>query len=61
MNNKTLLNSAFVSSEELWRSRRVLSTLSNWPSEDTQPHPIIVNYYIVGKCIVAALLITSSH
>ena len=37
MSNK-LLNSALVSSEELWRTRRVLS------SDDTQPHSIIVKY-----------------
>ena len=37
MSNK-LLNSAFVSSEELWRSRRVLS------SDDTRPYSIIVKY-----------------
>ena len=42
MNNKTIiLNSTFISSEELWRSRRVLSALAN-PSDDTQPHAIIV-------------------
>ena len=40
----------------------MLSTLPNWPSDDTQPHPMIVNYYIVGKCIVAApLIIIFSH
>ena len=50
MNNKKLLNSALVSSEELWRSRRVLSAPNNTlldvhnPSDDTQPHSIIANY-----------------
>ena len=40
----------------------MLSTLPNWPSDDTQPHPMIVNCYIVGKCIVAApLIIIFSH
>ena len=42
MNNKTvILNLTFISPEELWRSRRVLSALAN-PSDDTQPHAIIV-------------------
>ena len=39
----------------------MLSALLNWPSDDTQPHPIIVNCYIVRKCIVAAPLIILSH
>ena len=42
----------------------MLSTLPNWPSDDTPhpPHPMIVNCYIVGKCIVAApLIIIFSH
>ena len=38
------LNSAFVSSEELWRSQRVLSASANNYSDDTQPHSIIVKY-----------------
>ena len=36
------LNSAFVSSEELWRSQRVLSASANNYSDDTQPHSIIL-------------------
>ena len=50
MNNKKLLNSAFVSSEELWRSRRVLSAPNktlldlHYPSDDTQPHSTTANY-----------------
>ena len=41
MNNKTIImNSTFISSEELRRSRSVLSALAN-PSHDTQPHAII--------------------
>ena len=54
MNNKTilLLNSAFVSSEELWRWRRLLADntlldLHN-SSDDTQPHSIIVLYQSVA-------------
>ena len=51
MNNKTilLLNSAFASSEELWRSWRMLSSKANTlldlhnSSDDTQPHLKIVN------------------
>ena len=42
MNNKTIImNSTFISSEELCKSRSVLSALAN-PSHDTQPHAIIV-------------------
>ena len=46
MNYKTkkLLNSVFVSSEELWRSQRVLSSLANNSSDDTQSHSIIAKY-----------------
>ena len=56
---KQLLNLAFVSSEELWRSLRVLSAEAEQTldlhnsSADTQPHPIIVNYamgYKYGQC-----------
>ena len=48
MNNKTIImNSTFISSEELCRSRSVLSALAN-PSHDTQPHAIIVKNKIVG-------------
>ena len=47
-NKKNLLNSAVVSSEELWTSRRVLSAtfllaLHN-SSDDTQPHSIVIKY-----------------
>ena len=38
---KQLFSSAFVLSEELWRSQSVLSANS---SDDTQPHSVIVNY-----------------
>ena len=33
MNNKQLLNSAFVPYEELWRSRRVLSVVAVTPDD----------------------------
>jgi len=57
MNNKTilLLNSAFASSEELWRSWRMLSSTANTlldlhnSSDDTQPHLTIVNYVNNGN------------
>ena len=57
MNNKTilLLNSAFASSEELWRSWRMLSSMANTllnlhnSSDDTQPHLKIVNYVNNGN------------
>ena len=46
-----LLTLAFVSYEELWRSRRVLSALADNTlldlhnsSYDTQPHSLIVKY-----------------
>ena len=49
MNNKTMImNSTFISSEELCRSRSVLSALAN-PSHDTQPHAIIVKNKINSR------------
>ena len=39
------MNSAFVSSEDLWRSRRALFLDLPNSSDDTQPHQVIVNYY----------------
>ena len=39
------MNSAFVSSEDLWRSRRALFLDLPNSSDDTQPHSVIVNYY----------------
>ena len=39
------MNSAFVSSDELWRSRKALLLDLHNSSDDTQPHPIIVNHY----------------
>ena len=53
MNNKQLLNSAFVSYEELWRSRRVLSVEAVTPSSISiilykirKPNSLIVNTHL---------------
>ena len=52
MNNTTIVYSAFVSAEELWKSRRVLSAKAVFldlynSSDDTHPHSIIVNYMAI--------------
>ena len=52
MNNTTIVYSAFVSPEELWKSRRVLSAKAVFldlynSSDDTHPHSIIVNYMAI--------------
>ena len=52
MNNTTIVDSAFVSPEELWKSRRVLSAKAVFldlynSSDDTHPHSIIVNYMAI--------------
>ena len=62
MNNKTIMNSAFVSYEEFWRSQRVLSALADNTlldlqnsAQDTQPHSLIfckltvVSMYSAGQ------------
>ena len=52
MNNTTIVYSAFVLPEELWKSRRVLSAEAVFldlynSSDDTHPHSIIVNYMAI--------------
>ena len=52
MNNTTIVDSVFVSPEELWKSRRVLSAKAVFldlynSSDDTHPHSIIVNYMAI--------------
>ena len=52
MNNTAIVDSAFVSPEELWKSRRVLSARAVFldlcnSSDDTHPHSIIVNYMAI--------------
>ena len=52
MNNTTIVDSAFVSPEELWKSRRVLSAKAVFldlynSSDDTHSHSIIVNYMAI--------------
>ena len=52
MNNTTIVYSAFVSPEELWKSRRVLSAKAVFldlynSSDNTHPHSIIVYYMAI--------------
>ena len=48
MNNTTIVDSAFVSPDELWKSRRVLSAKAVYnSSDDTHPPSIIVNYMAI--------------
>ena len=52
MNNTTIVDLAFVSPEELWKSRRVLPAKAVFldlynSSDDTHSHSIIVNFMAI--------------